>query len=106
MGLRESDWPLPLVPGRQHLNAWNFQCDESEFTIHGGSFRLNLIVYGNEVIHGEPWIIYANLMTQDGAGQAGKTNHVIRGLRFRVLGSGRGLGIEFSHMVNESIVVA
>ena len=79
---KESDWPLPLVPGRQHLNAWNFQCDENEFTIHGGSFRLNLIVYGNEVIHGEPWIIYANLMTQDAAGQAGKTNHVIRGLGF------------------------
>ena len=31
---KESDWPLPLAPGREALNPWGFPSNRSTFVIH------------------------------------------------------------------------
>ena len=42
-------WPLSLVPGRKHLNLWNFPSDGSVFVILGGPLSSGQMVYANEV---------------------------------------------------------
>ena len=65
---QEFGWPLSLLPGREPPNPWNFQSDWSVFL---------LFMWGPPFPHTQ---VCANEMIQDVAGDASKTNYVIKGL--------------------------
>lgn len=46
---KEFGWPVPLFPGWELLNCWNFLSNRSVFVVHGGSPLGPIWVYANEV---------------------------------------------------------